>query len=100
MGVFNMTKESSDRAYYMFALKIIGDFGVSIAVPVVLFVLIGQYLDGKYGKGPLFTIIGFVIAAAVSARIIYRKAKRYGAEYQKLDQVNKYKNNEDDKMKG
>jgi len=82
-----MIKKTNDRAYYTFALKIIGDFGVSIAAPVVLFVLVGQYLDGKYGKSPLFTILGFVLAAAISARIIYRKAKRYGAEYQKLGQT-------------
>lgn len=75
----------NDHAYYMFALKIVGDFGASIAVPVVLFVLIGQHFDEKWQKGPLFTILGFVLAALVSGRIIYKKAKRYGQEYQKLN---------------
>ena len=45
-----MIKKTNDRAYYTFALKIIGDFGVSIAAPVVLFVLVGQYLDGSMVK--------------------------------------------------
>jgi len=61
-----------------------GDFGVSIAVPVVVFVIVGQWLDGKYSSTPLFTVLGFVIAALVTIKIIYKKAKIYGKEYQKL----------------
>ena len=75
---------TSDREYYIFALKIIGDFGATIAVPVVIFVLIGQYLDEKYGRSPLFIILGFALAAVISVKIIYKKAKIYGAEYQKM----------------
>jgi len=68
----------------MFAFRIMGDFGASIAIPVVILVLIGQYLDGRYGKNPLFTILGFVLAALISGRTIYKKAKIYGEEYKKL----------------
>lgn len=74
----------SDRQYYLFGLKIIGDFGVSIAAPVVLFVILGQWLDGKYNKEPLFTIIGFILSAAISAKIIYKRAKIYGEKYNKM----------------
>ena len=77
---------ASDREYYLFALKIIGDFGLAIAAPVVAFVLIGQYLDERYGRSPWFTIIGFVLAAALSGRIIWRKAKKYGEEYRKMNE--------------
>lgn len=77
-------KATADRGYYMFALRIVGDFGVTIAVPVVILVLIGQWLDNKWHTSPLFTILGFIVAALLSGIIIYRKAKRYGAEYQKL----------------
>lgn len=76
----------------MLAFKIMGAFGATIAVPVVLFVLIGQYLDGKYDKGPLFTIIGFVLAALISGKMIYKKAKLYGAEYKKLGEKNNTQN--------
>ena len=82
--VVQLPKQTTDRAYYMFALRIVGDFGATIAVPVVLFVLLGQYLDGKYNKSPLFTVLGFVLAALLSGMSIYKKAKRYGAEYQRL----------------
>ena len=77
-------KKTTDRQYYLFALRIIGDFGASIAVPVVMFVLIGQYLDGKYNRSPLFTIIGFVLAALISGKIIHKKSKIYGREYQSM----------------
>jgi F0F1-type ATP synthase assembly protein I len=87
----------SDRSYYLFALKIIGDFGAAIAAPVVIFVLIGQWLDGKYDKGPLFTIIAFILAAAISAKIIHKRAKQYGKEYQAL--VDKEKEQLDRKKK-
>lgn len=91
----------SDRSYYLFALKIIGDFGVSIAAPVVIFVLLGQWLDARYEKGPLFTITAFVLAAAVSAKIIHKRAKQYGREYQNLvdrekKQIEKKKNKKKD----
>jgi len=78
-------KKTSDRAYYLFALRIIGDFGISLAVPVVIFVLIGQWLDEKYHRFPWFTVLAFVLAALVSGRIIYKKAKKYGMEYQNMN---------------
>ncbi len=77
--------DAKDRKYYLFAVRIIGDFGASIAVPVVVFVLIGQWLDAKYDKSPWFTVIAFALAAVLSGKMIYKKAKRYGKEYQDID---------------
>lgn len=77
-------KPNTDRAYYIFALKIIGDFGVAIALPVVVFVLIGNYFDSKYNISPLGTILGFILSALISTKLIYKKAKRYGREYEAL----------------
>lgn len=78
-------KKGIDQKYWLFALKIVGDFGVTIALPVVLFVLIGQKLDTKYAASPWFTVGAFVLAALVSGNSIYHKAKRYGKEYQDID---------------
>jgi hypothetical protein len=75
---------SNDRKYYLFALRIAGDFGASIAIPVVVLVLAGRWIDGKYHTGFTYTIAGFVLAALISGKIIYDKAKRYGKEYQSL----------------
>jgi len=85
--------QNSDRKYYLFALKIVGDFGIAIAVPVVVMVLLGQWLDGKYSSTPTFTVFAFVIAALISIKIVYKKAKIYGEAYRKLDEkIDKNKN--------
>lgn len=76
--------DPKEREYLLLGLRIAGDFGASIAIPVVLFVLAGQWLDYRYGAGPWFTIWAFVLAALISAKIIYRKAKEYGKRYAEL----------------
>lgn len=88
-------QKTTSREYYLFAFRILGDFGASIAVPVVLFVLIGHYIDGKYNKTPLFTIIGFVLAALITIRIIKGKAIQYGAEYKRMNDAGKPQKPED-----
>ena len=77
--------KTSDREYYMFALRIVGDFGASIAIPVVVLALLGKFLDQKYHHAPWFMVGGFVLAAFTSGKLIYRKAKLYGSEYQRMD---------------
>jgi F0F1-type ATP synthase assembly protein I len=84
-----MEQNKKDREYYFLALKIIGDFGANIAVPVVVLALLGEYLDEKYNKAPLFILLGFLTAALISTKIIYTKAKKYGKMYQDLGE--KYK---------
>jgi len=84
-----LPQDPKERKYMLMGLRIVGDFGATIAVPVVLFVLIGQWLEGKYGYAPWFTIGGFVLAAALSGKMIYKKAKAYGKAYQELDTKDK-----------
>ncbi len=78
-------QKSSSRDYYILAFKIIGSFGASISVPVVVFVLIGQYFDKKYSSSPWLTVLAFVLAALVSAKIVNKQAKIFGAEYKRLN---------------
>ncbi len=79
----------NDRRSYLLGLRIMGDFGASIAVPVIIFVLIGKWLQTKYGGAPFGVVIGFVLSAALSARIIRRKTKWYAAEYKALESAKK-----------
>ncbi len=75
---------SSDAIYYRFAMRIFADFSGAIAVPVVLAALGGQWLDEKYGTEPRYLIILFIFAFLLSAAVIWRKAKRYTKEYEKI----------------
>ena len=77
-------KKNSDREYYLFALRIAGDFGASIAVPAILAALLGSYLDVKYVVYPIFTVICLLVAFSLTALMIRKKAKRYGEQYQKM----------------
>lgn len=74
----------NDQKYVLFALRIVGDFGATIAVPVVIFAVLGKWIDARVGTAPRFLITGFVLAAIISSVAIYRKAKRYAKEYEKL----------------
>ena len=80
-----MSFTDSDRRSYMLGLKIMGDFGASIAVPVVAFVLAGKWLQNKFHFAPFGIIVGFVLAAALSTMLIRRKAAWYAAEYKTLE---------------
>lgn len=86
-----MALSEMDRRSYLLGIKIMGDFGVAIAVPVVLFVLAGKWLQTRFDFAPFGIIGGFVIAAALSALIIRRKAKWYAAEYKALETPKKKK---------
>ena len=74
-----------ERKYYVFAMKIAGDFGTTIAIPVVVSALIGQKIDSLYETRPFFLIISMVLAAILTARMIHKKAKKYGQQFQDLD---------------
>jgi uncharacterized membrane protein YfcA len=57
------------------ALGIVWDLLIAIAVPVVLFALLGRWLDQKYGRSPLFTALGLVLALAIVVVIVQKKGK-------------------------
>lgn len=80
-------KPVTSRDYMLFGLRLVGEFGAIIAVPIVLFVLGGQWLDRRLDTGLTFTSLAFLVAAGISAKTIVVKAKKYGAEYQ--DMINR-----------
>lgn len=78
-------KVSVEQKYYIFALKIAGDFGFTLAAPVLIASLAGQYLDKVYNSRPLFFTILLILSALVTADLIYKKSKKYGQQFQDLD---------------
>lgn len=81
-----MAKQSpiQNRDYILFGLRLIGEFGAIIALPIVLFVMAGQWADDRFGTKLFFTGAAFVVSAAISGRIIVKKAKVYGKMYQAM----------------
>lgn len=75
----------NDRGYVILGLKIVGDFGATIAVPVVIFAWLGKTLDERWGTAPWMLILGFVTAAILTSVVIHRKAKAYGKAFNALD---------------
>ena len=52
-----------------------GELGFMIAIPVVVFVLLGIKVDTYFGTTPLFILVGMVVAALVSSIGVRRKIK-------------------------
>ena len=75
-----MEKNDGTRAYYLFGLRIIGDFGVSLAVPAVAAGWLGTKLDASWGTKPyaLFACVAFGVGG--SALIIRKNAIADGAD--------------------
>jgi hypothetical protein len=74
-------RQTTDRDYIVFAVRIMADFGLALALPAVAFAEAGKWADARYGTRPWLLIASLAIAALVSGTYIYRKAKAFGAEY-------------------
>jgi F0F1-type ATP synthase assembly protein I len=74
----------TDRAYYLFASKVVGEMCGIIAVPVVILAFLGNWIDDRYGFSPFATIGGMIIAGILSSISIYRKTLEFSEEYKKI----------------
>ncbi|WKZ29307.1 MAG: hypothetical protein QY323_01095 [Patescibacteria group bacterium] len=83
-----MEKNDGTRAYYLFGLRIIGDFGATLAVPAVFAAWFGTKIDASWGTKPYALFACLALAFGLSAFVIRKKAIAYGTEYQNL--VNRY----------
>ena len=66
------------------ALAVASQFGVTLAVSVVLGVLAGQWLDARFNTGIIFTLIGVLVglaAAGTSTVRLYRATLRRSEEH-------------------
>lgn len=57
------------------ALGIVWDLIISVAIPTVIFALLGRWMDQRLGTGCLFLIIGLVLALLVVTKIVLKKGK-------------------------
>ena len=75
---------ATDAKYYRLATRIFVDFSGTIAVPAVLFALLGKWLDARYGTEPRYMILLLVIAFALTGYAVVQKAKKYKKAYESL----------------
>ena len=63
-------KESATREVLR-ALGLFTHLGVSMAVCVILGVLLGRFLDGRLGTAPALLIVGSLLGAGASFKVMY-----------------------------
>lgn len=56
--------------------SITSEIGFKIAIPLVVFLLIGLQIDAVMQTKPLFMLVGMVLALASSAYLVYLMIKR------------------------
>jgi len=47
--------------------------GFQIAIPLVIFALLGRVLDNKFNTGPWLLLLGVLIAIVVTSLLVYKK---------------------------
>ncbi len=68
------------RISQLVAVGFVTDVFISIALPTTLFALGGRALDRRWSTNPWMTIVGFLLAIALSSFLVYRKAIRFQRE--------------------
>lgn len=56
-------------------LSLAWELGYTIAVPLVLFALLGRWADRRWDTSPLLFLTGVVLAILISSYIVYKKMK-------------------------
>ena len=65
-------------------LSLLG-MGFYIAIAIVLGILGGHWLDGKFNTGPLWLIIGLILGIAVAVLGVYNMLKPFMEKAKKTD---------------
>jgi ATP synthase protein I len=74
-----MAKRTGPTVTTVQSLAVASQFGITLAVSVILGVVAGQWLDGRLNTGILFTLIGVLlglVAAATNTVRLYRALLR------------------------
>ncbi len=68
-------KSSNNPPSALKTLGSLGNLGFQIAIPLVIFVLLGQWLDERYGTSPGFLLGGIAISLIATTLAMIRKIK-------------------------
>lgn len=72
----NKTPEVNNNKTKEFkAWALAGELGYTIAIPIVIFALLGRFADKTLGTSPWLLLLGILISIFASSYLIYRKMK-------------------------
>ncbi len=77
-------KDVSPKDSTMLGFGFALDLGYTIAIPAVLFGLLGGYLDKRMGSSPLYLFLCLGFAFFISFMIVWRKVKEIMARMPKV----------------
>jgi len=69
----------------LFSLAFIGQIGISTAAPLVIFGLLGRYLDEKYGTGPYLLLTSLAFATVIVYFTLRQVVKKAIEEFNKVN---------------
>ena len=79
-----MEKQTDNRWWLA---SIVGEIGFLIAIPLVLFAIVGRAVDAIFGSFPLFFLIGILCAIICSSYIVYRRTSALRKEIEDSDKT-------------
>lgn len=84
-------KTSPNADYLGLAFRIVGDFGVTIAVPAVVATFLGVWLDQRLGTVPWLLMICIGAALLFTMYLVNKKAHRYADLFDRIGAKEKEK---------
>lgn len=71
----NIDEGKKERSTLWQVLSLAWNLGYLIAIPLVVFALLGRFLDKRFGTSPLALLAGIFISLVVTAIGVYKKTK-------------------------
>ncbi len=71
-----MNEKQPQKSSTWFALGLVWQLGYTIAIPLVVFGLLGRFLDRKFGTSPLLLLAGILLSLIISTIGVYRKTMK------------------------
>ena len=88
--------KGDDTIHYLVGFGKYGTIGMDFAVSVVLGLLAGRWLDGKYHTSPWFALGGMALGVAVGFNILYKTVKQLQQESQRERERERFDPGRDD----
>ena len=76
MNLLNPEKKKENALTFAMLAGMVGELGFIIAIPLIVTIFAGIWLDKKFNTIPLFMIVGILLAITTSTIAIGRKIKR------------------------